>query len=132
MLGALLALACPSPALAQSGESEVRRGVVTAMTPVAKKGGLSSGTMRRLGASLGRTLGTRLAGSEGYRTGNDLGADLGESMASTGGGRHLLEVRLDGGGDIALETETASLTGVSVGARVRIIGSGRQALVRAE
>ena len=125
--------------VAVADELEVRKGVVTAMQPVAAKpDAVSTSTRRQLGGALGQALGQAVGGRSGRsyeitRLATSLGADI--ASGNPGGaaaGSHVLMVRFDSAGESAFTRSGEQLGGIRVGSRVRVVGSGDAAMVVAE
>lgn len=140
-LAAVMVAVCLASAasVAVAGELEVRKGVVTAMQPIAEKpDAVSTSTKRQLGGMLGQALGQAVGGRSGRsyevtRLATNLGADIASS--NTGGataGSYVLIVRFDNAAESAFTRRGDQLARIRVGSRVKVVGSGDAAMLDAE
>jgi hypothetical protein len=132
----LLVLAA-SAATAQ--EMAVRAGVVTAMQAMqGKTSAVSSSTKRQLGGMLGRALGRAISDNTGYSyetvsAVGDLGADVASSGgADAGASSYMLMVKFNDASEAAFTRNAEQLNGIRTGSRVRVVGSGDNAMIVAE
>lgn len=133
---ALLALAAFA---APAQEIAVRTGVVTAMQAVqGKSSAVSNSTKRQLGGMLGRALGRAVGDSSGYAYETaSATANLGADIASAGGAEdgtagYMLMIKFNDSTESAFTRNAAQLGGISVGSRVKVVGSGDGAMIVAE
>jgi outer membrane lipoprotein SlyB len=114
----------------------VRTGTIRAIRPVRIEGGTTGGTL--VGAGVGGLLANQIGGGSG-RTAATVGGALAGGAAGSHIGQNInsrngleIDVRLDGGGRIAVVQEATARDSFSIGDRVRVItdGGGRTRVTR--
>ncbi len=136
---AIATLLCVAHA-AGAQEMAVRVGLVTMMQPLADtQGAISASTKRQWGGMLGRVVGRAVSERTGYTyeavaMASSLGADVATAGDRTRAGAipYMLVIRLADNSEVALQRTAAQLEGITLGARVKLIGSGEGAVLVAD
>lgn len=123
-------------------ELAVRKGVVTAMTPLqqqASNSGAGTVTKRRLGGMLsraaGRALGNTGYGSEAAYVVDGVVTDASNAEAqrvAAQAGSYMVIVRFSDGAESAFTRNGSDLRGVTVGSKVKVVGSGDSTILMAD
>lgn len=118
-------------------EMAVRRGVVTALQPVAaQSSAVSASTKRQLGGMIGRALlravGDSRYGYEAVNIGSSIASDIaasGEQQRSEGS--YVVMIRFTDGSETAITFKSEQLRGIQVGSQVKVVGTGSSAMITA-
>ncbi|WP_447760649.1 hypothetical protein [Sphingopyxis panaciterrae] len=132
----LAAAIVASIAVATPAIAKPRLGTVVTMEPIENRGddeAQSTTKKKKLGralGSIGGIFGSRVGGTPGTIVAGS-GGDIGEKVAVIGDKplptQYMVKIKLDGGRTLNLSQYRVNLTGVSVGTRVSVDGTGSSA-----
>lgn len=123
-------------------EMSVRKGIVTGISPIQVQSQKTSGgsaTGGALGRMFGRALGRAAAKAAGeysyeaYEVGSSVGRDVAANAGGNGGQQataYMVMIKFDDGDESAIQS--AQISNLRIGGRVRVFGSGSSAQIVAE
>lgn len=139
VLALMMGMALSTAFAARGQEIEVRSGVVTMMQPVpAAAKAISASTKRQVGGMLGRLIGRAVAEKTGYSyEAVSMATNLGEDLAVAGesvdtAAAYTLLVQFTDKSEAGFQRTAEQLRSIRAGSRVKVLGSGDEAIVVAE